>query len=57
MLAKIYGGALYGVDAFRIMVEVSVTNGIGYMITGLADNAIKESLSRIAIAIGSSSYH
>jgi magnesium chelatase family protein len=57
MLAKIYSGTLYGVEAFRIIIEVSVTNGIGYMITGLPDDAIKESLSRIAIAIGSSGYY
>jgi len=57
MLAKIYSGTLYGVEAFRITIEVSVTNGIGYMITGLPDDAIKESLSRIAIAIGSSGYY
>jgi magnesium chelatase family protein len=57
MLAKIYGGTLFGVEAFRITIEVSVTNGIGYMITGLPDDGIKESLSRIAIAIGSCGYY
>lgn len=51
MLAKIYSGALYGMEAFRMSVEVSVTSGIGYMITGLPDDTIKESLPRIAIAI------
>ena len=57
MLAKIYSAALYGVDAFLVTIEVSVTNGIGYMITGLPDDAIKESLSRIAIAIGNGGYY
>jgi magnesium chelatase family protein len=57
MLAKIYSGTLYGVEAFRITIEVRVTNGIGYMITGLPADAIKESLSRIAIAICSSGYY
>ena len=57
MLAKIYSGSLYGVEAFRVTIEVSVTNGIGYMITGLPGDAIKESLSRIAIAIGSCGYY
>ncbi len=51
MLAKLYSGAIYGLDAFRIVIEVSVGNGIGYSITGLADDGIKESLSRIAIAV------
>jgi magnesium chelatase family protein len=57
MLAKIYGSALYGVDAFRVTVEVSVSNGINYQITGLPDDAIKESLSRIAIVINSNGFH
>ena len=57
MLAKLFGSAIYGVDAFRITVEVSVSNGLGYHITGLPDDAIKESLSRIEIAIKSNGYH
>jgi magnesium chelatase family protein len=56
MLAKIYGSALHGVDAFRVTIEVSVSNSIGYQITGLPDDAIKESLSRIGIAVTSNGY-
>lgn len=56
MLAKIYSGALYGLEALQISVEVSVSNGTGYMITGLPDDTIRESLSRIAIAINSNGY-
>ena len=56
MLAKIYSGALFGLEALRSSVEVSVSNGTGYMITGLPDDTIKESLSRIAIAINNSGY-
>ena len=51
MIAKIYGSALQGVEAFRIIIEVSITNGTGYTITGLPGDAIKESLSRISIAL------
>ena len=51
MLAKINSSTLFGIDAFRVSVEVSVTKGLGYIITGLPDDGIKESLSRIAIAI------
>ena len=51
MLAKLYGSVLHGVEAFLVTVEVSVTKGIGYQITGLADESVKESLSRIAIAL------
>lgn len=57
MLAKLYSGTLFGIDAFCNTIEVSVSNGIGYQITGLPDDAIKESLSRIAIAISSNGYH
>ncbi|HMH33507.1 MAG TPA: ATP-binding protein, partial [Puia sp.] len=56
MLAKLYGSALHGVDAIQITIEVSVSNGIGYLITGLPDDSIKESLARIAIAISSNGY-
>jgi magnesium chelatase family protein len=56
MLAKIYGAALQGVDAFRIIIEVSVRRGKGYFLTGLPDDAIKESLGRIAIALNSLGY-
>jgi len=51
MLAKLFSSALHGVDAFRIIIEISVSNGIGYQITGLPDDGIRESLSRIAVAI------
>jgi len=51
MLAKLYGSALHGVDAFRVTIEVSVSNGLGCQLTGLPDDAIKESLSRIEVAI------
>ena len=57
MLAKLFGSALYGVEAFRITIEVSVSNGLGYHLTGLPDDAIKESLSRIEVAIKSNGFH
>jgi magnesium chelatase family protein len=56
MLAKLFGSALYGIDAFRITIEVSVSNGLGYHITGLPDEAISESLSRIEVALKSSGF-
>ena len=56
MQAKLFSSALRGVDAFTITVEVSVSNGIGYMISGLPDDAIKESLSRLSIAITSTHF-
>ncbi|WP_129717141.1 YifB family Mg chelatase-like AAA ATPase [Pedobacter sp. SYP-B3415] len=57
MLVKVYGGALSGVDALTITVEVSVTGGMNYTIVGLPDNAVKESLFRIESAIKFSGLH
>lgn len=56
MQAKLIGSAIHGVDAFRITIEVSISNGVGYMITGLPDDAIKESLNRIGIALTSNGF-
>ncbi len=57
MLAKINSSALYGIEAFRIMIEVNVGNGTGYFITGQPDDAVRESLSRIGVALKSNGYH
>jgi magnesium chelatase family protein len=51
MLAKVFGSALHGVEAFRITVEVSVGNGLGYTVTGQLDEVVRESLSRAEVAI------
>ncbi len=51
MLTKVYGSAVFGVDATTITVEVNVAKGIGYHLVGLPDNAIKESNYRIAAAL------
>ena len=56
MLSKINSSTLNGIDAIPIIVEINVSRGMGYQITGLADEAIKESLSRIAIAINSNGF-
>jgi magnesium chelatase family protein len=57
MLIKIYGGAIHGVAAQTITIEVNVdTGGIGYHLVGLADNAIKESSYRISAALKNVGY-
>ena len=56
MIVKTYGGALQGVEAAIITVEVNVDNGIGYHLVGLPDNAIKESHYRIAAALLNNGY-
>jgi hypothetical protein len=50
MLVKVYGSAVFGVEASKITVEVNIDKGVGYHLVGLPDNAIKESSYRIAAA-------
>ncbi|WP_190808881.1 YifB family Mg chelatase-like AAA ATPase [Flagellimonas sp. S3867] len=56
MLVKIYGSAVFGVEAQTIVVEVNIDKGIGYYLVGLPDNAIKESNYRIAAALQNNGY-
>lgn len=56
MLVKTYGSAVYGVDALTITIEVNVSRGTKYFMVGLPDNAVKESLFRVASAINASGY-
>lgn len=56
MVTKIYGSAVYGVDAITITIEVHVNRGVGYHLVGLPDNAIKESNYRIAAALQNNGY-
>lgn len=56
MVAKTYGGAVHGVDARTIMVEVSVGQGTKFFMSGLPDNAIKESQHRVESALKSADY-
>ncbi|MGM5471118.1 YifB family Mg chelatase-like AAA ATPase [Flavobacteriaceae bacterium LMO-SS05] len=51
MLKKVFGSAVFGVEATTVAVEVNVDSGIGYHLVGLPDNAIKESNFRIAAAL------
>ncbi len=56
MLIKVYGSAVFGVEATTITVEVNMDKGIGYHLVGLPDNAIKESSYRIAAALKNNGY-
>ncbi len=52
MLVKIFGSAVYGVEAITITMEVDLAQGsTGYFIVGLPDNAVKESIERVLSAI------
>lgn len=56
MLKKVYGSAVFGVEATTITCEVNVDTGVGYHLVGLPDNAIKESNYRIAAALLNNGY-
>lgn len=56
MLTKVYGSAVFGVDACTITVEVNTDSGVGYHLVGLPDNAIRESNYRIAAALQNNGY-
>lgn len=53
MYVKTFGGALRGIHAIKITIEVSVTRGAVMTIVGLPDAAIKESSERIRSAVDS----
>ncbi|OON70516.1 YifB family Mg chelatase-like AAA ATPase [Hymenobacter sp. CRA2] len=57
MVTKTYGSAVQGVNAFTITIEVVVSQGMGFFVVGLPDNAIKESQQRIEAAMRVRGYH
>ena len=58
MLVKIYGSAVYGVEAVTITIEANWISASGKdpLIVGLPDNAVKESLQRIESAFKTNGY-
>lgn len=56
MLAKTFGSAVFGVDAYIITIEVSVGKGTKFFLVGLPDSAIKESEQRVEAAIKQTGY-
>ena len=51
MLVKTYTAAVNGLEVTTVTVEVSMNRGVLYHLTGLPDNAVKESRDRIAAAM------
>jgi magnesium chelatase family protein len=51
MLVKSYAGAVNGIDAKIITLEVEVSNGINFFLVGLPDSAVKESQQRMESAL------
>lgn len=56
MLIKVYGSAVFGIEATTITIEVNIDKGIGYHLVGLPDNAVRESSFRIAAALNNNGF-
>ena len=52
MLAKVSSGAVLGVDAYRVEVEVDLSNGVpNFSVVGLGDTAVQEARERVRAAV------
>lgn len=56
MLVKAYSGAVIGIGAIKISIEVHISQGIRFFIVGLADHAIRESQQRIESALSTTGF-
>jgi magnesium chelatase family protein len=57
MLARVNSGAVNGIDAVPVEVEVDITHGFPHVaIVGLPDAGVKESLERVRAALNNSGY-
>ena len=55
MLSKVLSSTLIGIDGFKIIVEVDISQGLpAFDIVGLPDSAVKESKDRVRTAIKNS---
>ena len=51
MLVKTFSAAVNGLDVTTVTIEVSLTRGVLFHLTGLPDNTVRESRDRIAAAL------
>jgi magnesium chelatase family protein len=57
MLAKVISGAVMGVEAYRVEIEVNAGRGDTNMVlVGLPDTAVKESKDRVLTALTNSGF-
>lgn len=56
MLAKTFGSAVFGVNAYVITIEVNVSSGLNFFMVGLPDSAVKESQQRVESALKYTGY-
>ena len=53
-LVKVYGAAVSGIEAIPVTIEAQMSDGTRFMLVGLPDTAVKESLQRIQAAMAES---
>ena len=58
MLVKTFGSAVYGIEAITITIEVNISGGSKpfYLIVGLPDNAVRESMQRVEAALQTNNF-
>ncbi|MDY6205986.1 MAG: YifB family Mg chelatase-like AAA ATPase [Prevotella sp.] len=56
MLVKTFCAAVNGLDITTVTIEVNITRGVQYKLTGLGDEAVRESRDRIAAALQNNGY-
>ena len=56
MLVKTFCAAVNGLEVTTVTVEVSLSRGVQFHLTGLADTAVKESHDRIKAALTNNGY-
>ena len=56
MLVKTFCAEVAGLEATTITIEVNITRGVQFRLSGLADTAVKESYDRIRAAIANKGY-
>ena len=56
MLSKTYTAAVNGLETTTVTVEVNMTRGVQFHMTGLPDTAVKESYDRIRAAMVNSGF-
>jgi len=58
LLVKTFGSAVYGIEAITITIEVNISGGSKpfYLIVGLPDNAVRESMQRVEAALQTNNF-
>ena len=56
MLVKAFSGAVIGIGAIKISIEVHISQGIRFFIVGLADHSVRESQQRIESALSTNGF-